>query len=84
METFSALLAICAGNSPVTGEFPAQKPVTRGFDGFFFICAWINAWVNNREAGDMGRHRAHYHGVVMINMGSYERPNYAPDVHWLT
>ena len=35
METFSALLAICAGNSPVPGEFPAQKPVTRSFDGFF-------------------------------------------------
>ena len=35
METFSALLAICVGNSPVTGEFPAQGPVTRGFDVFF-------------------------------------------------
>ena len=35
METFSALLAICAGNSPVTGEFPAQTPVTRSFDVFF-------------------------------------------------
>ena len=35
METFSALLAICAGNSPVPGEFPAQKPVTRSFDVFF-------------------------------------------------
>ena len=35
METFSALLAICAGNSPVTGEFPAQRPVTRSFDVFF-------------------------------------------------
>ena len=35
METFSALLAICAGNSPVTGEFPAQRPVTRNFDVFF-------------------------------------------------
>ena len=34
METFSALLAICAGNSPVTGEFPAQGPVTRSFDVF--------------------------------------------------
>ena len=29
METFTALLAICAGNSPATGEFPIQKPVTR-------------------------------------------------------
>ena len=35
METFSALLAICAGNSPVPGEFPAQRPVTRSSDVFF-------------------------------------------------
>ena len=35
METFSALLAIYAGNSPVTGEFPAQRPVTLSFDVFF-------------------------------------------------
>ena len=35
METFSALLAICAGNSPVPGEFPTQWPVTRSFDVFF-------------------------------------------------
>ena len=35
MKTFSALLAICAGNSPVPGEFPAQRPVTRSFDVFF-------------------------------------------------
>ena len=31
----SALLALCAGNSPVTGEFPSQRPVTRSFDVFF-------------------------------------------------
>ena len=35
METFSALLAICAGNSPIPGEFPAERPVTRSFDVFF-------------------------------------------------
>ena len=35
METFSALLALCAGNSPVTGEFPSQRPVPRRFDVFF-------------------------------------------------
>ena len=35
METFSASLAICAGNSPVTGEFPSQRPVTQSFDVFF-------------------------------------------------
>ena len=35
METFFALLALCTGNSPVTGEFPSQRPVTRSFDVFF-------------------------------------------------
>ena len=34
IETFSASLAICAGNSPVPGEFPTQRPVTRSFDVF--------------------------------------------------
>ena len=34
-EPFSALLAICAGNSSITGEFPTQRPVTRSFDVFF-------------------------------------------------
>ena len=31
METFTALLTLCAGNSPVTGEFPSQRPMTRSF-----------------------------------------------------
>ena len=35
METFSALLALCAGNSPVTGEFHAQMPVARSFGVIF-------------------------------------------------
>ena len=35
MEMSSALLVLCAGNSPVTGEFPAQRPVTRSFGVFF-------------------------------------------------
>ena len=35
MEAFSALLALCAGNSQVTGDFPSQGPVTRSFDVFF-------------------------------------------------
>ena len=35
METFSALLALCAGKSPVTDEFPSQRPVTRSFGVFF-------------------------------------------------
>ena len=65
METFSALQAICAGNSPVTGEFPAQRLVTRSFD-VSLICAWINGWVNNCNADDLRRHRTHYVTVMHI------------------
>ena len=37
METFSALLALCVGNSAVTSEFLSQRPVTRSFDVFFYL-----------------------------------------------
>ena len=33
---------------------------------FSLICAWIKGWVNTREAGDLGRHRAHYYVTVML------------------
>ena len=36
METFFVLLALCEGNTPVTGGFPSQRPVTRGFIFIFF------------------------------------------------
>ena len=35
METFSALMTFCKGNTSVTGGFPSQRPVTRSFDVFF-------------------------------------------------
>ena len=59
MEIFSVLLVIYAGNSPVTGEFPAQRPVKRSFDVFFYLLMnkW---WVNNGEVGDLRRQWAHY------------------------
>ena len=38
METFSTLLALCAGKSPIPGEFHTQRPVTRSFDVFFDLC----------------------------------------------
>ena len=62
METFSALLAICAGNSPVPGEFPAQRPVTRSFDVFFDLRLNMSkqSW-----AGDLRRYRTHYDVIVM-------------------
>ena len=37
MEIFSTSPALCAGNSPVTGEFPSQRPVTRSFDAFLHL-----------------------------------------------
>ena len=62
------------------GEFtghrwiPTQRPVTRSFDLFFDLHQKKNSSVNNREAGDLRRHRAHY--VVSLMMDSFTfRPN---------
>ena len=64
METLSALLAICARDSPVIGEFPSQRPETRSFDVFLDLRP--NKRVNNREAGDLRRHRAHHDVTAMM------------------
>ena len=45
-------------NSPHKGQW-------RGASVFSFICAWINGWVNNHDAGASRRHRAHYDVIVM-------------------
>ena len=63
MEIFSALLAICAGNSPVPGEFPTQRPVTRSFDVYFDLCpnkrlstqSW--GWWFETQSRPLWRHR---------------------------
>ena len=73
-ETFSALLALCAKNSPVPGEFP-HKGQWRGALMFSLICVWINGWVNNREAGDLRRYRAHYGVTVMARITQYNARN---------
>ena len=65
METFSALLAICAENSPVPVNSP-HKGQWRGALMFSLIRARINGWVNNREAGDLSRHQVHCDVIVMI------------------
>ena len=49
MGTFSALLEFCAGNSPVTGESPTQRPVTWSFDVFFDLC--LNKWLSKQSWG---------------------------------
>ena len=65
METFSALLVICAGihrwlvNSPHSGQWCRALM-------FSLVFAWVNGRVNNREAGDLGRHLAHHDVTVMM------------------
>ena len=46
-------------NSPHKGQW-------RGAVMFSLICVWINGWVNNHEAGDLRRYRAHYDVRVMV------------------
>ena len=50
------------------GEFPTQRPVTRGFDVFFYL-RLNNGCVNNRKAGVLRRYRAHCDVIVMWNLG---------------
>ena len=61
----SALLAICAGNSPsqLISPYYGQQ---RGALMFSSTCSWINGWVNNRGAGDLRRHRADYDVTVNV------------------
>ena len=51
--------------SPVSSPHKGQW---RGALMFSLICVWINDWVNNREAGDLRRYRAHYDVTVMANV----------------
>ena len=61
---FSALLALCEGNPPVTGGFPSQRTVTRNLM-FSLIGVWTNGWTNKCDAGDLKRHGTHYEVTVM-------------------
>ena len=59
METFSMLLAICEGNTPVTGGFPSQWPVMQCFGEFFDV--HLNKGLSkSQDAGDLRCHGAHY------------------------
>ena len=74
METFSVLLALCAGNSLVNGEFPAQRPVTRKFDVFCDLCL-------HKRLGKQKRHRwfempsrsLWYRYIMNVNHACYRR-----------
>ena len=52
-----------------TGEFPSQRPVIRGFDVFFDL-RLKKCGVNNRDAGDLRRNRAHYDVILTIKNSS--------------
>ena len=62
-----------SGNSPVNSPHKGQR---RGALMFSLICAWINGWVNIREAGDLRRYRAHYDVIVMSHGPKIEREWY--------
>ena len=67
MESFSALLVLCAGNSPVTGVFPSQRPVTWSFAVFFDLR--VNKRLSKQSwDGDLKRHCAHYDVTVMMSI----------------
>ena len=80
MGTLSALLAICAGNSPVPGEFPAQRPVTRSFDVFFDLHPnerlnkqWWGWWFETPSC-PLWRHR---NGVAFVSSKHGQRERWA-------
>ena len=76
-QYFSILCMMTSSNGSI---FRVTGPLCRTFTGhrwiprkgqwrgalmFSVICAWINSWANNREAGDLRRHQAHYDVIVM-------------------
>ena len=63
MDTFSAFLALCEGNATVTGG-SLYKGQWRRALMFSLICAWTDGWANNRDAGNLRRHHAHYDVTV--------------------
>ena len=63
IETFSVLLTFCDGNPPA--DSPHKGPVGHRALMFPLICAWTNRYSNNRDAGELRRHRAHYDVTAM-------------------
>ena len=62
---FSALLAFCEGNPPVTGGFSSQRASDEELLVFSLFCAWTSGWANNQDAGDLRHHSTHYNVTVM-------------------
>ena len=64
-------------NSPHKGQW-------RGALMFSLICVWINDWVNNREAGDLRRYRAHYDVIVMYDVTRDPNLHIQVEVEWMS
>ena len=65
METFSALLALCAGSSPVTGEFPITKASDAELWCFLRCAPEQRIEYTNRGASDLSNHGTHYDVTVI-------------------
>ena len=96
METFSALLAICVENSPVPGEFPAQRPVTRSFDVYIDLRpnrrlskqSW--GWWFETASWPLWRHRnVNEHGSYTVQSKTMQCYSYPvslldqPNAYWV-
>ena len=87
METFFRVTGLCAGKSPVTGEFLAQRAVTRSFDVFFHLC--MNKRLSNQSRGwfetplhSLWSHRNRKHILFSDNIEFYEMCMQYPDIKW--
>ena len=73
---------------PLCGEFTGHRwiPRTTASDAelwyFLWSAHWINGWVNNREAGDLRRHRAHYDVIVIIHEHSIITQSNKREMKW--
>ena len=63
--------------------FSALLAIWRGALMFSLICAWLNGWVNNGEAGDLRRCRAHY-DVTVIWTTEHSRGHKKPRKRYIT
>ena len=79
--------SIFSVTSLLCGEFTGHRwiPSTKAGDAelwcFLWSAPWINGWVNNREAGDLRRHRAHYDAIVMRNV--IKHIDYSTNLIWV-
>ena len=74
---------------PLCAEFTGHRWIapTKASDAelwcFLWSAPWINGWVNNREAVDLRRHRAHYDIIVMENRASMYFIYGCPNSKWV-